>query len=195
MKLKISDNLFDDNGWLKLHDVFKSMNDQEIIFTALVADYMSPFSLLDEKRRRQNAALCVDHNYRSEWVKGTNKKIEKAIPYYMAEINPNKVKMIKNALEGYVKQHDAISELIKTANVAGMGKEIGEDDPKEVRAELDKQKAALSAIKDGIQKKVWDAMEYYEKLLGYQYEPPAEVKDDMKVGDGITIDDLDVARL
>lgn len=183
MITKITPTILEDNPWMKLRKEFSGLQNDELIYVALVADFMSPFRLLPEEARMREAQKCVvGRDYHKD------KAIKTAINAYM-QLCPRKQKIIKEALEGYYEQFESITKQLAYGKAITSQKASKED----LEDNLKIQAQCNTMIKDGTQKKVWEQIEFYEKLLSYQYEIPEDVQ--VSKNSGKSINDVTPSKL
>ncbi len=192
MQVNIPNNgkdFFDENKALLLVNEFKPfiVDSYLMIFISLVADYQSPFFKQDNDRKRELACLCTPKLHRGDnvseegkkLIKGTNKKVEEAIAYYSRNINPQKEQMAVKIIESLQLQWESICNVLKFGASSYEKDENGNDkkdkkgnkipmNPEEL---LKIQEQCNRITKDGLDKKIWASIEFYEEKLNYIYKP------------------------
>ena len=167
-----------------------------MIFVALVADYQSPFYKQEEEKKRYLACICTPYLHKLDkptaegkrCISGQNKAVENAIMCYSENINPKRKQMVTKMLEALYSQWDNIVNTLKYGDdKVGEDGEVVKVSPEE---NLKLQDQCNKTIKDGIDKKVWESIQYYEDELSFMYKPKEMVtkfidKDEEKVGEGI----------
>ena len=172
------DSIFDLNPVLKT--LFPKLEEHEMRYVALVADALSPFRFKANKHELANKCL-------------NGKRVRRAhtedVKIYDEALNPPKQKMLRDMLASYYSQFESIKDALAYKD------SVNAQSPEDT---IKIQNQCNSIIKDGLDKKVWDNIEYYESRLGFEYEPPADVASEINKKDKKSTesaDDIDPSAL
>lgn len=196
MQVNIPNNgkdFFDENKALLLVNEFKPfiVDSYLMIFISLVADYQSPFFKQEDEKRRELACFCTPKLHRGDSVtdegkkllKKQNKKVEEAIAYYSKNLNPRKEQMALKMLDSLHSQWESVCNVLKFGassyekdeNGVEKKDKKGNKIPMNPEELLKIQEQCNKITKDGLDKKIWSSIEFYEEQLSYVYKPKETV--------------------
>lgn len=192
MQVDIPNNgkdFFDCNKSLLLVKAFEPFITESyiMIFVALVADCQSPFYKQDDEKRRELACLCTPKLHRGDnvnefgqkLIKRQNKKVEDAIKYYSENINPKKKQMVVTMLDSLYSQWESVCSVLNFGSSAyekdedGKFKKDSKGNKIKINADelLKIQDQCNKITKDGLDRKIWSSIEFYEEQLSFVYKP------------------------
>jgi hypothetical protein len=171
------EKIFEINPELKA--LFPSLNEKEMRYVALMADALSPFRYNPEK---QELVASI--------VEKPKKDVSKEVALYNEKLNPPKLRMVTEMLESLYSQFESITRVL-SYNEFGGGNQNPED-------KIKIQDQCNKIIKDSLDKRVWEQIEFYEEKLSHQYQPPIDVVDKInkkEVKATETADDIDMSAI
>lgn len=171
------EKIFELNAELKT--LFPNLTEKEMRYVALIGDALSPF------RYKPNKEEIV-----AKIVGKPKKGLAKEIALYDEKFNPPKFKMVTEMLESLYAQFESMTRVLNYKEYGG------ENQNPEDKIKIQSQ--CNDIIKNGLDKKLMESIEYYEEKLSLIYIPPLDIVDEINKKETKpteTADDIDMSDI